>query len=91
MFERMVALYKDSKECETSEKARVKWRGHRLTKKQLAEICECQLALVDAMMTSDAACADLEPLLPVAPEPAVAEEPLIGIQSVFEEPEAPAA
>lgn len=90
MFERMVALYKDSKECETSEKARVKWRGHRLTKKQLAEIGECQLALVDAMMTSDAACADLEPLLPIAPEPGFAEEPLIGIHSVFEEPEAAA-
>ena len=73
----MARLYKDSKEREACEKVRVKWRGHRLTKKELAEIGECQLALVDAMMNSDAACGELEPLLPVALEPDIEEEPPI--------------
>lgn len=39
LLERMLALYKDSKDG--NEKARVKWRGTKLTKKQLAEIGEC--------------------------------------------------
>lgn len=57
----MLALYKDSKDG--TEKARVKWRGNRLTKKQLAEIGECQLALIDTMMKNDIAIPDLQPLL----------------------------
>ena len=60
LLERMLALYKDSKDG--TDKSRIKWRGNRLTKKQLAEIGECQLALIDTMMKNEVPVSDLQPL-----------------------------
>ena len=64
------------------EKARTKWRGTRHTKKYLAEIGECQLALYKAMMKNEAEAPLLDPQPYMQQKP----QPPISIQSVFEEP-----